>query len=107
MDQDKYIIEINKIADLIKKSNLKSKVVFITPWNSLSGDLVSVIHGEKKKKLFDKYSSAFKEQYINLNSDLKAILNDYTRHDYMFDFIHPNDNKGIELYSEAKLKTLK
>lgn len=84
----------------MKKPNFKVKV-YILHLGTLYQD------GEKKKKLFDKYSSVFKEQYINLNSDLKAILNDYTRDDYMFDFIHPNDNKGIELYSEAKLKTLK
>ncbi len=50
MDKDKYIIRINKIVDLIKKkSNFKSKIVFIGPWKSLLGDLISVIHGEKRK----------------------------------------------------------
>ena len=114
MDKDKYIIEINKIVDLIKKSNFKSKIVFHAPWNSLSSDLVSVIHGKKKEKLFYEYISALKEYceknnfiYITFNSYLKELLNYYTRHDYIFDFIHPNDNKGIELYSEVKLKISK
>ena len=110
MDKENYIIEINKIVDLIKISNLNSKIVFIAPWKSLSGDLISLIHGDAKEKLFDEYSMALEEYceknnflYINPNPYLKEIINDNTRHDYMYDFIHPNDNKGIELYSEAVL----
>ena len=114
MNKDIYIVEINKIIELIKKSNLNSKIVLIAPWKALSGDLVSKVKGNEKNQLFNEYILALKEYseknnflFINPNSYLEEFLNDDNRHDYMFDYIHPNNNKGIELYSEAVLKSSK
>lgn len=114
MSPKKYIIEIEKIVDLIKISNPKNKLIFISPWMSLSGDLNSKVQGNEKKKLFDEYNFDLKEYcdknnylYVNPNSYLEKILNDSNRHEYMNDYIHPNNNKGIYLYSEAVLENSK
>ena len=53
MNKNEFIEEINKIIDLIKKSNLNSKIVLITPWMSLPSDTITIVHGNEKKKLFD------------------------------------------------------
>ena len=61
MDKKEYIIEIDKIINLIKKSNLNSKIVLIAPWMSLPNDNNSKVHGKEKKTLFDEYSLSLKE----------------------------------------------
>ena len=114
INKNEFIEEINKIVDLIKKSNLNSKIVLITPWMSLPSDSITVVHGNEKKKLFDEYSFSLKEYceknnftFINPNLYLETILNENSKKKYLIDFIHPNDNEGIELYSEAVLITSK
>ena len=114
MNKNEFIEEINKIVDLIKKYNLNSKIVLITPWMSLPSDTITIVHGNEKKKLFDEYSFSLKEYYeknnftfINPNLYLETILNENSKKKYLIDFIHPNENEGIELYSEAVLITSK
>ena len=114
MNKNEFIEEINKIVDLIKKSNINSKIVLITPWMSLPSDTISIVHGNEKKKLYDEYSFSLKEYceknnftFINPNLYLETILNENSKKKYLIDFIHPNDNEGIELYSEAVLITSK
>jgi hypothetical protein len=114
MNKNEFIVEINKIVDLIKKSNLNSKIVLISPWMSLSNDTVTVVHGNEKKQLYEEFSLSLKEYceknnflYINPNIYLETILNENTKNQYMKDFINPNEDKGIKLYSEAVLITSK
>ena len=114
MNKNEFIEEINKIVDLIKKSNLNSKIVLITPWMSLPSDSTTVVHGNEKKKLFDEYSFSLKEYcekhnilFIDPNPYLKTILNENSKKKNMIDFIHPNCNEGIELYSESILNASK
>ena len=35
---------------------------------------------------------------------IKAVLNSRPHKDYLIDWIHPNANKGVALYSEAVLR---
>ena len=109
MNKDDFIIEINKIVNLIKESYSNSKIVFIAPWMSLSNDVVK-LKGKEKEKLFNEYNLSLKEYceknnylFINPNIYLEKILNGENIKKYMNDYIHPNKNDGIELYSEAVL----
>ena len=106
---DEYVKQIDKIVELIKKSNSDAKIVFIAPWFSLSDDTVSRLNEKDKNEMMDKYSSSIEKyskennyMYINPNNYLKEEVNK-DRKKYMVDFIHPNDSNGIKLYSEAIL----
>ena len=61
MNKNEFIEEINKIVGLIKKSNLNGKIDLISPWKSLPSNSIIVVHGNEKKKLYDKYSFSLKE----------------------------------------------
>ena len=104
-----YVNQINKIVRLIRKSNSNAKIVFIAPWLSLSDDTVSRLNEKDKKEMMNEYSTSLEKysaknnyMYINPNNYLEEEINkDRTK--YMVDFIHPIDDRGIELYSEAIL----
>jgi hypothetical protein len=104
-DSENYIQQINEIVNLAKNKN--SKFIFIAPWFSTSYDIISEIKHEDKLKLIKEYSLAI-ENYSKINNHIfinpneyleKIIINNTER--YMVDFIHPNSNEGIELYSES------
>ena len=105
MNSENYIQQINEIVNLAKNKN--SKFIFIAPWFSTSYDIISEIKHEDKLKLIKEYSLAI-ENYSKINNHIfinpneyleKIIINNTER--YMVDFIHPNSNEGIELYSES------
>ena len=82
---NEYVSQINKIVKLIKSSSDNPSIVLIAPWFSLEKN-------QNIEKVFDEYL----ENVVRKNRDR-----------YMVDYIHPNDNDGIKLYSEAILKTSK
>jgi fucose 4-O-acetylase-like acetyltransferase/poly-gamma-glutamate capsule biosynthesis protein CapA/YwtB (metallophosphatase superfamily)/lysophospholipase L1-like esterase len=109
MTKEKYINNIKKIVNLAKTKNEKAKFVFISPWLSNSIDNNCLLKEKEKLKLFDEYAKSLNifcknnnYLYINPNHYINNIIKP-NYFDYMLDQIHPNDKKGIELYSEAVL----
>ena len=105
MTPKEYINKINEIVNLAKNNN--SKFIFIAPWFSFSDDNISNIDHKSKKKLIKKYSLTLKK-YAEKNNYIFIAPNEYlekiivkNRGKYMVDFIHPNNQDGIELYSES------
>ena len=105
MTPKEYINKINEIVNLAKNNN--SKFIFIAPWFSFSDDNISNIDHKSKKKLMKKYSLTLKK-YAEKNNYIFIDPNEYlekiivkNRGKYMVDFIHPNNQDGIELYSES------
>ena len=105
MTPKEYINKINEIVNLAKNNN--SKFIFIAPWFSFSDDNISNIDHKSKKKLIKKYSLTLKK-YAEKNNYIFIDPNEYlekiivkNRGKYMVDFIHPNNQDGIELYSES------
>lgn len=109
MRKEEYIKNLQKIINLAKKYNQKSKIVIISPWWSNNKDKVSRLGESEKKRLFEKYDRILKlfcirndYLYINPNEYIFNIMKqNYSK--FMIDHIHPNNKYGIELYSEAVL----
>ena len=109
MNKEDYIKNIEIIVDLAKKNNKNSNFVFIAPWLSNPNDKYSKLKESEKNKLLDEYSESLKN-YCHKNNFLFINPNKYinekiknNRKQYILDQIHPNENKGIELFSEAIL----
>ena len=105
MNSKEFINELKKIVDLIK--DRKAKFIFIAPWLSLTDDFISKINHEDKKELIKQYSLELKNFakrknyiFVDPNEYLEKIINK-DRKKYMIDFIHPNNNYGIQLYCES------
>ncbi len=109
MDDKEYIEKIDKIVSSIK--NKKAKIVLIAPWMSLVSDTVAKGSYKEKNELIDNYSQALenyaKEKgyiYVNANRVIEEFFQKNIASDYLIDYIHPNSDKGIKLYSYAVLK---
>ena len=110
MTPEEYVANIQKLRDTVCEKNPAAKFVFIAPWTSTDGDLVSALKFSDKIKLNDKYSAALKnwcavhkEIFINANPYIDARLKTFPHKDYLVDFIHPNAGKGVMLYAESVL----
>lgn len=114
MTSEEYINNINKIINLIIKSNSKANIVLISPWTSLSNDTISKLNEKDKLAMMEEYGNALNEyanknnyMYINANDYITNFFKENNPEKYMVDFIHPNNEKGIKLYSEAVLYSSK
>ena len=110
MTPDEYVTNLQRICDSIRKKIPDAKFIFIAPWTSTDGDLISALPFDEKIKLNDAYSDALEnwcaaqgEIFINANPYIDARLKVFPHKDYLVDFIHPNASKGVELYSAAVL----
>ena len=109
MKKEDYINNIKTIIIFAKKYNKNAKFVLIAPWLSNPIDTVSKLNETEKNKLLDDYSNSLKNfcarnnyLFINPNPYIYNIFKNNISN-YLLDQIHPNENKGIELYSEAVL----
>jgi lysophospholipase L1-like esterase len=109
MTKEEYIENIKNIVKFAKFNNKNSNFLFISPWLSMPDDNISKLKEKEKNKLLDEYGKSLKNYceknnylYINPNlSILRSIKNNKRK--YIIDQIHPNENDGIELYSESVL----
>ncbi len=111
MDEKEYIGNLEKLKRIILNKNPNAKFVFIAPWVSADGDIISKPNYDQKTALGKKYSNALKvwckkenDLYIDPNKYISDNLDKYIQKKYLVDFIHPNMNEGIKLYSEAVLR---
>ncbi len=113
LTKEKYIENIDKIINLLKKNNPNSQFVLIAPFISTRSDTVSKVEGSTKQKLYDEYSEELKKHsnlnnylFINPNQIIINTLNTTNNKFYMKDFIHPNRTNGIYMYSKAILDSI-
>ncbi len=110
MDEREYINNLNILKNIILKNNPNAKFVFIAPWYSTDGDTVSQLSYKDKIVLNEKYTNALKDwtlscndYFIDANKYIENVLDKNVQKEYLVDFIHPNMNEGILLYSKAVL----
>lgn len=110
MTPAEYVANLQQLRNGIRKKIPAAKFIFIAPWTSTDGDLISALPFDDKIKLNDAYSSALEnwcvaqgEIFINANPYIDARLKVFPHKDYLVDFIHPNASKGVALYAEAVL----
>ncbi len=110
MNPKEYVETLQKLRDGIRKKIPAAKFVFIAPWTSTDGDFVSQLPFNEKIKLNNAYTDALKnwciaqgEIFINPNPYIESRLKVFPQKDYLVDFIHPNADKGVELYATAIL----
>ncbi len=109
MTNEKYINNLEQIITLAKTNNKKAKFVFISPWLSNSNDKICKLKETEKIKLFSQYANSLnifcnKNNYLYINPNpyiYNNIKQNYSK--FMIDYIHPNGEGGIELFSEAIL----
>ena len=111
MTAEEYISCLQVLRTEILKNNPAAKFVFIAPWTSTDGDRISKLKFRAKKEMTVQYSDALKnfcetggDVFVNPNPYIDRILNSKLCLDYLNDWIHPNADKGVQLYSEAVLK---
>lgn len=109
MTKEDYINNINTIVQLAKTHNTNAKFVFISPWMSMPDDNISKLKEKDKNYLLNEFSNELNKYcnqkdylYINPNQYINETIRN-NRKEYILDHIHPNKNKGINLYSEAVL----
>ena len=113
MTKKEYINNIKKIIKYAKKYNKNANFVLIAPWLSNPDDKNSKLNEAEKNKLLNEYANSLNFYciennylYINPNPYIHNIIkNNFSN--YILDQIHPNENDGIELYSEAVLHNSK
>ncbi len=112
MTPEEYIANLQKLRDGIYKKIPTAKFIFIAPWTSTDGDIVSELPFEEKIKLNNLYSEtlknwciAQKEIFVNPNPYIEERLKVFPHKKYLVDFIHPNSDNGVELYAEAVLSS--
>ena len=112
MTPDAYVDALDEMADLIHQSNSEAKIVFLPPWMTLDNDQVSSLGHEEKNALTDAYGQALAayaaeqgDTYINPNEYLRSFFANAGRNLYTDDGIHPNNGRGLELYSMAVLES--
>lgn len=107
---EEYIRRIDAVSSYILSINGEAEIVYIAPWISFENDpFINVSYDEIKDKNTD-FSQALENYcsekgfiYINPNPVIEECVMNYPQSDYLVDWIHPNMNRGINLYSEAVL----
>ena len=111
MDPEAYVQRLSELRAQILDSNSDAEFVFIAPWYSTDGDVVSkVLSYTEKLELYQGYAASLEawtsmngDGFINANSYIQQTLDLYPHGDYMVDYVHPNATSGVELYCRAAL----
>ncbi len=102
-----YKDNINKIINLTD-----GKVILLSPWETYNGDKIigedilekKDLYGEYNKELIKISKKSDKIYYINPIRYIKSHIKRYGEDYYLLDGVHPDNNKGIELYSFSILR---
>lgn len=110
MDAAAFIANLDELRSAVLEKNKGAVFVFIAPWMSLDFDTVSKLETSAKNTMLAQYTAALKKYcvgngclFIDPNPALKRTLTREPYSEYLLDYIHPNADKGIELYSSAVL----
>ncbi|MCQ2547980.1 MAG: CapA family protein [Clostridia bacterium] len=110
MTSKEYVKNMAKLKKEIQKKHPDAKFIFLAPWTSTDGDKAAKLDYEEKCRLNKVYSKALKkwakkngDLYVDANKYIERVLKLYPQSDYLVDAIHPNNTKGVNLYSKAFL----
>ena len=111
MTANEYINAFQNFVNRIHSENPSAEFAFIAPWLSLENDRISALSHDRKTAMMKEYSDALEKWcsqngfiFSNPNEQIKKCLELNSDADYLVDFIHPNKEKGIALYSCAVLE---
>lgn len=112
MTCERYVENIKALVELLRTNNLaKMEFIIIAPWYSLENDIVCNCNTKEKEKLFSEYTNMLKEMcikeklnFVDPNPFIKNRMKNINPKEYLVDYIHPNANKGIQLYCMAVLE---
>lgn len=114
MTSESYVQVMDKMVNTIKADNPKAKIAIIAPWMTLDNDRESSRSHEEKNKMTDEYSAALQDYcaensfcFVDANPYLREFFENNARKLYTKDGIHPNAERGLELYSKAVLESSK
>lgn len=103
-----YIQNMEVIRNAVMSVNPDSTIIYIAPWISYDGDMVSPFAYEEINERRAEFSAALEgfaeangDIYIDPNLYISEEVGRHPRTYYIIDWIHPNIRHGVELYSEA------
>ena len=103
-----YISNIDEIIKLIPNKN--AEIVLVAPWRSMINDIKCKYDFYDRDRMINEFSDYLKKYvkdngyiYSNPNSYIDGFIDKNNAYMYYVDFIHPNKNYGIKLYSYAVL----
>ena len=110
IDSTAYVNNLQALTEKILAANPNASFVFVSPWPALENDTVTKLPVEQRDVMLAEYTAALKEfcntqghVFIDPAAELKKTLEFFPPSDYLIDYIHPNADKGINLYSGAVL----
>ena len=110
MTAGEYIAELEGFVQRIRSGNSGAEFAFVAPWTSLDNDRVSVLDTSERNRMNDEYTEKLRiwcsengHLFSDPNDIIDGVMLREVQSDYLVDYIHPNRNAGIELYSHAVL----
>ncbi len=113
MDSATFVDNIDHLIRKIAGKNPNAEFVLISPWFALDNDPLTKIPPDERDYLLNEYGKELETYslsngylYVNPNKAIKQELSAEVVSKYLLDYIHPNANNGIALYSQAALEYL-
>ncbi len=110
MNPESFIENINTLILKIRQNNPGAKFSFIAPWLAMDNDPYTKVPVGERDVLLQEYGQALKDYcfkndhvFVNPNPAIAQVLTRYAPSGYLLDYIHPNANRGLILYSEKVL----
>lgn len=110
MTAEDYIAELERFVQRVRSENSGAEFAFVAPWTSLDNDSVSKLSTAERNRMNGEYTEKLRAwcgENGHLFSDPNDIIDEVmcreVQSDYLVDYIHPNRNAGIELYTRAVL----
>lgn len=99
-----------ELRKILTGKNPSAEIIFIAPWYSTDGDVISRLDIAQTEEMNGEYSAALEKycaehslRFINANPFIRGKLAQAPQSLYLLDWIHPNTSRGIIMYSEAVL----
>ena len=100
---EEYVLNIETITEEILSRNPGSKFYIISPWPAFyASEETNKRHQEFSDALAD-FCNISDYTLINPCGIIRSVISEEGYDTYMYDWLHPNVNKGIGLYSYAIL----
>lgn len=110
MSSTEYVNNLAEISKILLSQNDQARLVFVSPWESADFDPYCCVSFEDKSALYVEYTNQLSHwcmknnfYFINPNSYIKDLTNNFKNTEMLKDYIHPNARDGIFLYSQAVL----
>ncbi len=110
MTSAEYVENCGQMVTRILTHNPNAGIVFINAWCAFDKDYGSELDTVERDSLLNDYNIALNKYcstenipFINANDNIKKVVDYSNRPQFLIDAIHPNQKKGVELYSKATL----